>query len=148
MMARLAVYVYGTDPVSQAGVAGQLRGRPEIWVVDDGDVDAAAVAVLVADEIDDSITTVARAVQRNGCPRVVLVVTHLVDAGLVGGVEAGACGFLRRADATPERLVETIRSAASGDGSMSSDLLGRLLSQICTLSSTMLSQRGLSLAGL
>jgi DNA-binding NarL/FixJ family response regulator len=63
-------------------------------------------------------------------------------------VEAGACGFLRRADATPERLVETIRSAASGDGSMSSDLLGRLLNQICTLSNTMLSQRGLSLAGL
>ena len=36
MSDRLAVYVHGEDPISEAGVAAQLRGRPEAYVVERG----------------------------------------------------------------------------------------------------------------
>jgi len=52
MSDRVAVYVHGDDPISEAGVAAQLRGRPEAYVVDRGCIDDAIVAVVVTDEID------------------------------------------------------------------------------------------------
>ena len=53
MSARIAVYVHGDDPISKAGVAAQLRGRPETYVVEVEAIDEAAVAVVVTDEIDE-----------------------------------------------------------------------------------------------
>src|SRR5207245_5803406 len=96
MSERIPVFIYARDPLSQAGIASQLRGRPEVKVVDDADVDTAAVALVVADEVDDEAVRVARAMQRNGCPRVVMVLTRLDDAALLSAIEAGACGLVRR----------------------------------------------------
>ncbi len=42
------------------------------------------------------------------CHRVVTIVAHLDDAGLLAAVEAGACGILRRAEALPERVAEAV----------------------------------------
>ena len=67
---------------------------------------------------------------RTGCVRVVLVVTHLDEAALLIGAEAGACGFLRRGDASPERLAAVVLSAAAGDGAVPSDLIGQLLLRV------------------
>jgi DNA-binding NarL/FixJ family response regulator len=148
MAERISVYVYAHDPISQAGLASQLRARPEIQIVDD-DIDSAAVAVVVVDEVDDETTRVVKAIQRNnGIPRVVLVVTRLDDAGMLAGVEAGACGLLRRSEARPERLIEAIQSAATGDGSVPADLLGRLLEHVGRLQRQVLSPRGLTISGL
>lgn len=146
-MDRIRVYVYAADPISQAGLASQLRARPEIQVVDD-DVDRAEVAIVVSDEVDEEATRTVRAIQRNGIPRVVLVITRLDDAGMIGGIEAGACGLLRRSEANPERLAQSIVSAAGGDGSVPSDLLGRLLEHVGRLQRQVLSPRGLTLTGL
>jgi len=146
-MDRIRVYVYAADPISQAGLASQLRARPEVQVVDD-DVDRAEVAIVVSDEVDEEAARTVRAIQRNGIPRVVLVVTRLDDAGMIGGIEAGACGLLRRSEANPERLVESILAAGAGDGSVPSDLLGRLLEHVGRLQRQVLSPRGLTLTGL
>lgn len=147
-MERIAVYVYAHDPISQAGLASQLRARPEIQVVD-GDIDEAAVALVVVDEVDEEASRVVRAIQRNdGIPRVVLIVTRLDDAGMLAGVEAGACGLLRRSEALPERLVTAIQAAATGDGSVPADLLGRLLEHVGRLQRQVLSPRGLTISGL
>jgi DNA-binding NarL/FixJ family response regulator len=148
MAERISVYVYAHDPISQAGLASQLRARPEIQVVDH-DVDLAMVAIVVVDEVDEETTRVVRAIQRNnGIPRVVLVVTRLDDAGMLAGVEAGACGLLRRSEALPERLVESIQSAATGDGNVPADLLGRLLEHVGRLQRQVLAPRGLTISGL
>jgi len=146
MAERVAVFVHAADPISQAGIASQLRGRPELWVVDD--VDIAAVAVIVADDVDDDALRTIRAVQRNGCPRVVLVVTRLDDTGLLAAAEAGACGMLRRAEAGPERLAAACQSAAAGDGTLPPDLLGRLLDGVGRLQRQVLTPRGLTFSGL
>jgi DNA-binding NarL/FixJ family response regulator len=146
-MDRIRVYVYAADPISQAGLASQLRARPEIQVVDD-DVDRAEVAIVVADEVDEDTSRTVRAVQRNGIPRVVLVITRLDDAGMIAGIEAGACGLLRRSEANPEQLAQSIVTARTGDGAVPSDLLGRLLEHVGRLQRQVLSPRGLTLTGL
>ena len=148
MNERIPVFVYARDPVSQAGIASQLRARPEVVVLESDDVDSAAVAVVVADDVDEETGRVIRAIQRNGCPRVVLVVARLDDAGLLAAVEAGACAMLRRCDAVAERLTAAVQAAAAGDGTLPPDLLGRLLSQLSRLHQQVLAPRGLTLAGM
>ena len=118
---RVITYVYAQDPVFQVGIAAQLRPRPEIDLVDDDRIDDTEVAIVIADDIDDSTTRIIRAIQRNGCPRVVLVVSRLDDSGVFAALEAGACGLLRREEATAERLVSMVQSAANGDGSVPPD---------------------------
>lgn len=145
---RIPVYVYSSDPVLQAGIAAELRGRPETEVVDGTDLDSAKVAVVVADSVDEETSRAVRALHRSGSLRVVLVITNLDDASLIAGVEAGASGFLRRVDAVPERLAVTITATASGDGSVPPDLLGRLLAHVSNVQTTVLSPLGMTLAGL
>ncbi len=144
---RIRVFVYAGDPISEAGIAGQLRGQPSVHVVAEADVDAAQVAIVVTDEVDEESQRAIKALQRNGVPRVLVVVTRVDDAGLLATLEAGACGLLRRAEARPDRLVAAVRAAAAGDGTMPPDLLGRLLDQVGRLQRQVLSPRGLTLAG-
>lgn len=148
MSERVPVCVYATDPLSQAGIAAQLRSRPEVLVVDDAVADSARVGVVVADDFDAEAARVVKSVLRNGCPRVVVVVTHLDDTALLGAVEAGACGFVRRTEAVPERLAAVVQSAADGDGTVPPDLLGRLLDQVRMLHQQVLAPRGFNLNGL
>ena len=147
-MSRIAVYAFAEDPLSQAGIATLLRPRPEVVVVDNGAIDRAEVAVVAVDEVTTETARIIRGLQRDGCPRIVLVVTRLDDAGLLAGVEAGACGFLRRKEVTPERLVVVIQAAASGEGAVPPDLLGRLLVQVSQLHSQVLAPQGIGLSGL
>lgn len=148
MARRIPVFVYAHDPVLQAGVASQLRGHPDVEIVQDDRPDDAQVAVVVADQVDASTITVIRGIQRNGVPRVVAVLSTLDTAGVLGAVEAGACGMIRRAEATTARLVEAVRSAANGDGTLSPDLLGGLLSRLGNLQNDVLRPLGLSFTGL
>jgi DNA-binding NarL/FixJ family response regulator len=129
------------------GIGGELRLRPDVLVVDPSDHHTADVAVLVTDEVDTGAVCTIRAIHREGCGGVVLVVTRLDDAGLMAAVEAGACGILRRHEAVAERVTEAVMTAANGDGSVPPDLLGRLLSQVSRLQRQVLAPRGLSLNG-
>jgi len=138
---RISIYVYARDPISQIGITGQLRDRPEVVLVGDSGIDDAAVALLVADEVDEDLLRSAKAIQRNGCPRVVLLVTRLDDAGLLTAVEAGVCGMLRRDEAHPDALVAAARNARNGDGTVPPDLLGRLLQQVGRLQRQVLPPR-------
>jgi DNA-binding NarL/FixJ family response regulator len=147
-MKRIPVFVYGSDPVSQAGMASQLRGRPEVAVVDEGEIDQAEVAVVVAEAVDEEAARVIKAIQRNGCPRVVLVVTQVDDGGLLAAVEAGVRGLARRSQATAEAIVRAVEAAAAGEGTVPPDLLGRLLAQVGRLQRQVLSPLGLNHAGL
>jgi DNA-binding NarL/FixJ family response regulator len=146
-MSRVRVFVFGEDGISQAGVATQLRRRPDILIVDDGDIDSAEVAVVIVDAVEESCSRTVRAVQRNGCPRVVLVVSELDDAGLMGAVEVGACAVLRRRETTPERLEAAVMAAVHGDGTLAPDLLGRLMVQMSRLQRDVLAPRGIGLSG-
>lgn len=144
---RIPVVVHSRDPISSAGVATQLRHRPEVLLVGD-DLTTAQVAVVVSDEIDEDTTRTLRALRRGSCPRVVVVATRLDDAALLAAVEIGVQGLLRRAEASPERLVAAVQAAAAGDGTVPPDLLGRLLAQVGRLQREVLAPRGLAFSGL
>lgn len=143
---RTRVYVAASDPISRAGIASQLRSHRGVNMVEERQVDADVVALVVADQMDEETAETIRALRRRGAERVVLVVARLDDAGLLRALEAGARGVLRRNQATPENLVEAIRAAAGGEGALSPDLLGRLLDQVGRLQRQVLSPRGLSFA--
>ena len=148
MSERIATYVYASDPISQAGVVSQLRPRPEILVVDDGDLDRAQVAVVVTDLVDDDCLRVLRAVQRGGVPRTVLVAAALDDTALAAAAEAGVSGLLRRSQATPEALARVVVRVAAGQGEVPPDLLARLLDQVGRLQRQVLTPRGIAFSGL
>jgi len=142
------VYVCALDPISEVGVAAALRPRPEVLLVDDPDIDAGTVAVVVADMVDEQTLSLMRRVQGLGCRRIVLVATSVDDAGLLIAIEMGVCALVRRCDATPERLAHVAVRAASGEGTVPPDMLGKLLDQVARLQRHVLAPRGISITGL
>jgi DNA-binding NarL/FixJ family response regulator len=147
-MEPITVRVHARDPISEAGVASELRARPEVRVERAADTDPARVVVVVTDSVDDDALTLLRIVQRRGLSRAVLVAGHLDDGDLVKAVETGVVGLVRRSEATPDRLVAVIMAAASGEGSVPPDLLGRLLDQVGKLQRHVLGPRGIMFTGL
>ncbi|MEH1017080.1 response regulator transcription factor [Micromonospora sp. CPCC 206060] len=145
---RIPVALISTDVISRAGVTGQLRPRPEVLLLDDTETHQARVRVIIVDSVDETALRTLRALRSQGTPAQVLVVTHTDDAGLVAAVEHGITGIVRRNEASPERLVAVIRAAATGDGNLPPDLLGRLLHQVATVQRDMLRPRGLTFTGL
>ena len=145
-MERIAVCVLARDPVSQAGIASQLRTRPEVLVVDDGP-EQARVALVVVDSVDEEALRVLRTLQRSAC-RALLVTTQVDNAGLAAAVEAGVAGLVRRGEATPERLARAVVTVSRGDGTVPPDLLGRLLEQVGQLQRQVLHPRGMTFIGL
>jgi DNA-binding NarL/FixJ family response regulator len=139
MNARTSVFVYADDPVSQAGLEQLLRLRSEIYVVASGQIDDARVAVVACEEVDEAAIRTIRGIQRDGCPRVLLVATHLDEEGILAASEAGTLGMLRRTDATPERLAMVVAHVADGHASVPTDLVGSLLAAVRRL------QRGTAL---
>src|SRR2546425_13129932 len=70
-------------------------------MVDERQVDADVVALVIADQVDEETAQAIRALKRRGVERVVLIVTRVDDTGLLSALEAGARGVLRRNQATP-----------------------------------------------
>ena len=148
MNERIAVEVDAPDPILRAGVVAEVRGRPELRLVEPGDRGPARVAVIVTDDVDEDVLKLVKGLRTNGCPRVLLVAGRLDDGAMLAAIEAGASAMLRRADASPDALVHAIMAAASGDGMVPPDLLGNLLGQVSRLQRNVLAPHGFSLSGL
>ena len=145
---RATVFLYADDPISQAGVASQLRPRPEVRLVDPTELDRADVALVVTESVDEEVLRVLRAVRRGNVPRTVLIAATLDDAAVVTAAEAGVSALLRRSEVTPDRLVSVILKARDGGAEMPSDLLAGLLGQVGRLQRQVLAPRGLRFSGL
>jgi DNA-binding NarL/FixJ family response regulator len=145
---RAKVFIYANDPISQAGVASQLRPRPEVQLVDAEELDQAEVAVVVTECVDEEVLRVLRAVRRGSVPRTVLIAAALDDTAVVTAAEAGVSALVRRSEVTPERLVSVILKARDGGAEMPADLLAGLLGQVGRLQRQVLAPRGLRFSGL
>lgn len=143
---RIPIFVIATDSVLQTGVAGQLRSKIDFHVVDD--VDAARVAIVVVDSVDEQALRLIRGIQRNGVPRVIVIATVLEERDVLAAVEAGAGAFLRRAETTAAILADTVCAVEKGDGTLPPDLLGALLERVGTMQRDVLTPRGLTISGL
>lgn len=141
-------YIYASDPISQAGVASQLRASDGIRVVEAADLDRADVAVVVTGVLDAPMTSTLRALQRGGVPRTVLIADTVDDQTVVAAAEAGVAGIMRRADATAEALARLVHKVAAGRGEIPEDLVARLLDHVGTVQREVLAPRGMAFAGL
>lgn len=140
------VRVDARDPISEAGVRMQLRSRSEIRIA--ATDETAAVVVAVTDTVDEETTRWLRGLHRaDGLP-VVLVSGRVDGRALSALVEAGVRGVLRRHEATADRLVSAVRSAAVGHGDLPPELLRQLLDHLAGLNRQVLSPRGYSFTGL
>lgn len=139
------VFVYSEDPILHAGTVAQLRGAQRITVTDD--LDEAEVAVVVADDVDESTLRLCRSLRSSGSVGVVLMGAHLNDPELVAAVRAGASGLLRRSSVVPGSLVTAIAAVASGRGWLPEDLIGSLMSHVSQMTDTGPSHRRLNLSG-
>lgn len=148
MSAPITTYIHGADPISQAGVVSQLRGRPEVRIVEEARLDQATVAIVVTETIDESATRILHGLRRGDLPHLIVVATSIDDAGLVTAAESGVAGLIRRLDATPENLVRVITRVNSGEGEVPGDMLGRLMTQLGRLQRQVLTPRGLTFTGL
>ena len=145
----IVVVVSAADPLSRAGIVSQLRASQGFSVSSDGSIAGPdTVALVVADEIDDPVTTEIRALRGRGVGRVVLLASRIDDKGLLAAAEAGVSGVVRRSEATARNLASAIRAAAVGEGTLPPDLLGRLMRQVGQLQRQVLSPRGLTFLGL
>jgi DNA-binding NarL/FixJ family response regulator len=147
-MERIPVCVRADDPISQVGVAGALRPRPEVEVLAEAELEQAKVALVVTGAVCDDSLRLLRSVTQTSAARLVLVTAQIDEADLVSAAEAGVVGVVRRAEATAERLVTVVKSAAAGEGAVPPDLLGRLLGQVGRVQRQVLGPRGLNFTNL
>ncbi|WP_425829700.1 helix-turn-helix domain-containing protein [Kribbella sp. DT2] len=156
---RIPVWVKAADPLSQFGLVHALRPRPEIALLSDADLPGIqqpndqrpappVVALIAVDSLDPVAVQVLRSATQRGCRRTVLISSTIDDDALMTAVELGVSGVLRRAEATADRIVHLLQTAAAGDGSLPPDLLGRLLGQVSRMQRHVLAPRGLSRTGL
>src|SRR4051794_17039123 len=146
--ARIPVTVHASDPLSEAGVAAQLRAGSGVQILPRGEARRATVAIVVAEEIDDTTIRMIKRVRLDRTERVLLVVTKVDSAGLLAAVEAGVSGIVRRFEATPEALDRAVQTAAAGNGSVAPDLVSRLFEEVGRLQRNLLAPRGFGPQGL
>jgi DNA-binding NarL/FixJ family response regulator len=150
--------VFLVDPHSiyRRGLVACLEGVPEIESITDAvSVEGAwacsellaADVVLVDHELDGVHDFVRDLRERTGAS--VLVCSSRSDQReLLAAVQAGAVGYLWKETLTPDALVASLRSAATGSGVLAPELLGDLLRTISRAQNELLEPRGLSLSPL
>lgn len=126
---RIPVSILTDDAISRAGIATQLRHRPEVRLVDDAQL-RDSIVIVVANEIDEGALRLIRGAHAAAAAGVVLV-ARLLEEGLLPAVEAGVTTLLPRASATGDRLVDAVQAAAgAGNGAASTDLTAHLVGQL------------------
>jgi DNA-binding NarL/FixJ family response regulator len=143
---RTRVFVAASDPVSRAGIASQLGSDRGMETVEERQVNADVVALVVGDQMDEKTAQAIRDLRRRGVERIVLIVTRVSNSGLVSALNSGVSRVIRRSEATALNLSEAIRAAAVGEGALPPDLLGRLLDQVGRLERSVLIPSGSSFA--
>jgi DNA-binding NarL/FixJ family response regulator len=147
-MNRVPVYISASDPICLAGLASQLRPRPEVLVLDESERDRADVGIVASDAVDEEALQSLRTLKRGGVPWLVAVCGRVDESDLASIMDVGVAGIVRRSEATPDRLVAVIAAAAKGEGTVPPDLLGRLLSQVGQLQRQILAPMGMRLCGM
>ncbi|WP_336051554.1 response regulator transcription factor [Streptomyces sp. CA2R101] len=146
---RVTVTVHASDPLGRAGVVSHLQQQPSVEIVQDpggtaareqvdttgrqgegGGEAAGTVAISLIDRFDDLAAAELRRLVRGGEQRVVLIAGNLREPDLMTIVEYGVRAILWRHQATPQRLVQAVQSAARGEGDLPPDLISKLLTQV------------------
>jgi DNA-binding NarL/FixJ family response regulator len=105
-------------PFLLAGESARFSPEPEIARTD-----------ILVFELDSVGLPSALRLARESSLLLVAVAASAEDDLLVEAIEAGVTGALLRGDANPNTFLHTLRSAAAGNGSLPTAVLGRLLAR-------------------
>ncbi|ATL33049.1 helix-turn-helix transcriptional regulator [Streptomyces formicae] len=137
---RVRVAVTAPDPITHEGVLSQLRRHPEVELCKNSG--PATVALFIEDTIDEAALTRLRRAVRSEGSRAVLVAGTVREHELLDVVECGVGAIVWRHEATAQRLVRAVLTAAKGGGDLPADLLAQLISQVRRLQNDSADQPG------
>ncbi|MGW1893433.1 response regulator [Streptomyces sp. NPDC002004] len=126
--------------VVRAGLRALLSSAPGIEVVGEAGSGEEAVAlaakhtpdvVLMDLQLGEGIDGVeaTRRISRSGTAHVLVLTTYDTDADITRAIEAGATGYLLKAE-RPEELFAAIRDAARGRTALSAPVAGRVMARM------------------
>lgn len=140
MTERVTVFVAEDHPIYREGLLRALRQRPELEVVGEADNGREALAqikelgpqVAVLDEHMPELrgTDVLHALQRDGVPTRVLMLSASLDSAVVfKAVSQGVAGYLTK-DADRERICDVISAIARGETVIAQEVQGGLVDAV------------------
>lgn len=143
---RIRVLLVDDDALVRAGLTMMLDGAHGIEVVGEAAdgaevpaaVDAHAPDVVLMDlrmPRTDGITATRRLRARPRAPEVIVLTTFDADENVLGGLRAGASGFLLK-DSRPAQIVDAIRRVVAGDPILSPAITRRLMDRAVAESGT------------
>jgi DNA-binding NarL/FixJ family response regulator len=142
------VAVYASDPLTAAGVAALLVGRPEFVLLprqQDADAD---IVVIAADSVTvEFVDTLRQLADRTRAQFVVILADHW-SADLFAAADAGVAAVLPRSEVSADRLARAIGTVGAGGADLSHDIQAKLLARIRQLQREVLNPRGLNAHGL
>lgn len=113
---RVTVTVHGPDPLSRAGVVRHLQQESTIELIERprpfADEPRGAVAVMLAERLDDRAGAELRRLVCGGAQPVVLVAGELREAELMVVMEYGVRAVLWQHRTTPRRLLRAVHRVA------------------------------------
>lgn len=154
----IRVLIADDHPVVRVGIGGMLAGEPDIEVA--GEAQNGEEAAQLADRLrpdvvlmdlrmpeTDGVAATSRITERCPDTRVLILTTYETDADIMRAIEAGATGYLLK-DAPRGELLRAIRTAASGESSLSPAVASRLIRRARSPADETLSARELEVLGL
>ncbi|MFH8367846.1 DNA-binding response regulator [Streptomyces sp. NPDC018031] len=116
---RVTVTVHGPDPLSRAGVVRHLQQESTIELIERplpfADEPRGAVAVMLAERLDERAGAELRRLVRGGRQRVVLIAGELREAELMVVMEYGVRAVLWQHRTTPRRLLRAVHRVARSE---------------------------------
>ncbi|POX47792.1 DNA-binding response regulator [Streptomyces sp. Ru71] len=135
------VLVCDDHAVVRAGLLALLGSAPDIEVIGEAGSGEEALALtrklrpdvvlmdLQLGEGIDGVETTRRLVAERDAPYVLVLTTYDTDADITRAIEAGATGYLLKAE-RPEELFAAIHSAARGRTTLSAPVAGRVMAHL------------------
>ncbi|MEW2166476.1 response regulator transcription factor [Streptomyces sp. NPDC007084] len=136
------ILVCDDHAVVRAGLLALLDSAPDIEVVAEAGTGEEALALSaklapdvvlmdlqLGDGIDGVETTRRLTTAPGGGPHVLVLTTYDTDADITRAIEAGATGYLLKAE-RPEELFSAIQAAAQGRTALSAPVAGRVMANL------------------
>jgi DNA-binding NarL/FixJ family response regulator len=148
VLTKIKVAVRALDPLSFAGISGLINRRPDMELIAEDRLPEADTYVVVAPNMSAPVMHQLRARVGTERVRIVMVLDCLGDADLLAAVEIGVVATIWRAEATPERIVQSVLIVSRGGGDLSRDVQAKLLADVADMQRNVLAPRGLTASGL
>lgn len=147
-MERLRVAVRAHDPISEAGVMSCLATHPDVLALPSSEARQPDVAVTTADRLTPRVLFRLRHDVGTAPAPTVLVTSELAEDDLLAVIECRVVVVLPLDAVTPNSLVRSVLTAASGGALMPPKLVGALVDKVRLLQQDVLGPQGLNAAGI